>query len=282
MGPRTGKRNIEMVAPWLGGEAALPWAESMKRGQEEVVRALELDETLAEAHSCLASIMLTRENFPLSAKEARRAIELNPSLADPYRWLAQIEAGTGRIDEAVKLLETAHQTDPLDINVIAFLGRAYFYSGREDEALAHWERTKPLVAFRTNAHLCEYYLSHENYPKAEEAIREMERIRPTSVWTEMFRGFLAARRGETAAARTEIERLERRTDALQVTTFLAGFVHFALSEMDAFFECMERARRDGAEPVLELMYSPLFESMRSDPRYVQFVLKWLKDRTPAG
>ncbi len=259
---------------YLGGEGALPYSDSMQRGREEVTKALELNEALADAHTCLASILLTNEDFVGSEREARRAMELNPSLADPYRWLAQIAAGRGAIDEAVKLLEMAQQIDPLDINIIAFLGRAYFYSGREAEALAYWERTRPLVAFRTNAHLTEYYLSHQNYAKAEETIREMERIRPSSVWTEMFRGFLAARRGDTEAARREIERLRSRTDAAQVTVFLAGFVHLALGETDAFFEAMERARREGAEPVLELRYSPLYESMRSDPRFVEFRRKW--------
>jgi len=259
---------------YLGGEAALPWADSMKRARGEIAKALELDETLAEAHSCLSSLLLTTEDFPQSQKEARRAMELNPSLADPYRWLAQIAAGGGAIGEAVRLLEAAHQIDPLDVNVIAFLGRAYFYSGREAEALAHWERTKPLVAFRTNAHLTEYYLSHQNYSEAEKTVREMERIRPTSVWTEMFRGFLAARKGDPEAARREIEKLKNRTEAVEVTIFLIGFVHFALGETDAFFDAMAQARREGAEPVLELMYSPLFQSIRDDPRFRKFQQKW--------
>jgi len=263
---------------WLGGEAALPYAESMQRGKEEVTRALELNEALAEAHTCLASILLTGEDFVGCEREARRAIELNPSLSDPYRWLAQVAAGRGGIDEAVKLLETAHQIDPLDVNVMAFLGRAYFYAGREAEAVAHWERTKPMVAFRTNAHLTEYYLSHENYSKAEETIREMERIRPSSVWTEMYRGFLLARRGDRKGAQREIEKLESHTEASEVTVFLAGFVHLALGETDAFFKAMERARREGAEPVLELQYSPLFESVRSDPRFLEFKRKWGESR----
>ena len=199
---------IAECALYLGGEGAEPYADTQKRGLEEVTKALELNEALADAHTCLASILLTTEDFVGSQREARRAMELNPSLADPYRWLAQIAAGRGAIDEALTLLETAHQIDPLDINVIAFLGRVYFYSGRDSEALAFWERTKPLVAFRTNAHMTEYYLAHQNYSKAEETIREMERIRPSSVWTEMFRGFLAARRGDKKTARREIERLK--------------------------------------------------------------------------
>jgi len=78
---------------------------------------------------------LTSEDFVGSEREARRAIELNPSLSDPYRWLAQVAAGRGEIDQAVQFLETAHQIDPLDVNVMAFLGRAYFYAGRGPRSL---------------------------------------------------------------------------------------------------------------------------------------------------
>jgi tetratricopeptide (TPR) repeat protein len=254
----------------------------MQRSRAEVTQALELDESLAEAHTCLASILLVNEDFAGSRREALRALELNPSLADPYRWLAQLAAGTGAVDEAVRLLETARQIDPLDINVNAFLGRAYFYSGRGAQALAHWERTKSLVAYRTNQHLTEYYLGRREYSKAEETLHEMERLRPTNEWTEMFRGYLAACRGDPETARREIERLESRAEGQEVTVFMVGFIRFALGEVDAFFDAMRRSRREGSEPVSELQYSPLFDSIRADPRYLEIVRKWREDRIPDG
>jgi len=265
---------------WLSTEGALPYQESMNRARTELAKALEANDAVAEAHSCLACVLLSVEDYPACVREARRAIELNPSLSDPYRWLAQVAAGAGAIDKSVKLLETAQQIDPLDVNVLAFLGRAYYYSGREAEALAHWERTKPLVAFRTNAHLTEYYLGKQDYPKAEETLREMERIRPTSVWTEAFRGFLAARKGDADAARREIQKLESRRGSESVTIFLVGFVRFALGDVDGFLEAMDRARREGSEPVLELLYSPLFQSIRTDPRFLKFTEKYTNELRP--
>ena len=62
-----------------------------------------------------------------------------------------LEVGKGDIDETVRLLEEAYRLDPLDVNVIAFLGRAYFYAGREAEAPAHWDKTSSLAAFRASA-----------------------------------------------------------------------------------------------------------------------------------
>jgi adenylate cyclase len=263
---------------WLGGEGAMPYLESTQRGREELAKALELNDGLAEAHSVLGGLLLGVDDIRGAEKEARRAMELNPSLADPHRWLAQIAAGEGRINETVRSLEAAQRLDPLDVNVVAFLGRAYEYAGRETDALAHWERTKPLIPFRTNAHLTEYYLGLHDYVKAEETFREMERLRPDSAWTEMYRGFLAARRGNAEDARRAIERLERRSQSGELTVFFAGFVHFALGEMDSFVAAMERAFQLHALPLMELMYSPLYASARSDLRVLDLLRRQFEIR----
>jgi adenylate cyclase len=256
---------------WLGGEGALPYAESVQHAREELRSALEQNEQLAEAHSALAGLLLGDDLFAESAKEARRAMELNPSLSDPYRWLAQLAVGEARMDEAVRLLEAAHRIDPVDVNIVAFLGRAYFYSGRTEEALAHWARTKALIPFRTNAHLTEFHLGRGDLDRAEETLREMERIRPDSVWTEMYRGILAARRGRPEEAHRVIERLDRRSQGGELTVFFAGFVHLALGEMDAFVTCMEEAFRLHALPLMDLMYSPLHAAGRADPRLLDLL-----------
>jgi TolB-like protein/Flp pilus assembly protein TadD len=252
---------------WLGSEGSLPLADSTKKAREELTTALAKNDALAEAHSVLGGLMLGEDNLAGAAREAHRAIELNPSFSDPYRWLAQLEAGKGNIDETVRLLEEAYQLDPLDVNVIAFLGRAYFYAGREAEALAHWDETASLVAFRTSAHRTEYYLSHQDYARAEESFHEMERLRPDSIWVLTYRGFLAAQQGDQETARRCIKTLDELGRDGVLTCFFAGFIHFALNDMDEFFQSLERAFELHSLPLLELMYSPLYERARGDPRY---------------
>lgn len=252
---------------WLATEGALPLTSSEKRAREEIEAALAKNEALAEAHSVLASLLLGEDDLAGSAREAHRAIELNPSFSDPYRWLAQIEAGRGRIDETVRLLEDAYKIDPLDVNVIAFLGRAYFYAGRIEKALGHWDKHLSLAEFRVNAQLTEYHLGCREYSKAEECLHEMERLRPGSVWVLTYRGVLAAREGETETARRCIDSLDELGREGALTCWHIGFVHFALDELDAFWECMDQALALHALPLLELLYSPLFSGARDDPRY---------------
>ena len=193
-------------------------------------------------------------------------MQLNPSLADPYRWLAQLSAGNGDIDEAVRYLDAARQLNPDDVNVLSFYGRALAYAGREADAVAFWNATKSRVRFRTNAHLSEYYLAKGELSKAEESVRELERVRPDSPWTLAYRGILAVRQGRPEEARRLIERLEERAKKGEMVGFFIGFLHFGLGETDAFVACMEEAFRHGTLPLLELLYSPLYAAGRSDPR----------------
>jgi adenylate cyclase len=265
---------------WLASDGSVPYHDAERRADAELHRALELNETVAEAHSALAGLYVGLDRSAEADQEARRAIELNPSLADPYRWLAQLAAGAGRIDETVRLLEVARQLNPEDVNVLAFLGRALAYAGREADALTLWEETKPRVRYRVNAHLTEFYLGKGEVAKAETTVRELERLRPNSPWTLTYRGMLAARQGDADATRRAIERLRQKALGGEMTVLFVGFLHHALGESDAFVECMEEALQHHSLPALELMYSPLYAESRKDPR-VQDILRRQRESRPS-
>jgi TolB-like protein/tetratricopeptide (TPR) repeat protein len=267
---------------WLATEGAATYVESVSRARRELTEVLSLDSGLAEAHSVLSGLMLAEDDLTGCEREARRAMEHNPSLSDPYRWLAQVVAREGKINEAVRLLEAAQVVDPLDINVIAFLGRTYAYSGREADALAYWERTKPLATYRTNAHMTEYYIGKGDYARAAETVAELEGLGPQRVWTLTYRGILAARTRDEETARRMIELLQKKAEAGELTVFFVGFIHFALGEMDAFVECMEKAFELHSLPLLELMYSPLYAPARNDPRIADLLRRQAEFRGPAS
>lgn len=251
---------------WLATEGMVPFHDAEDRALHELKQALEINDGIAEAHSVLAGFYLSRDRFVEVEREAKRAMELNPSLADPYRWLAQLRAGDGDINEAVRLLEAARQLNPDDVNVLSFFGRALAYAGRYADAIAFWDATRSRIRFRTNAHMSEYYLAKGELSKAEESVRELERVRPDSPWTLAYRGILATRQGNPAEARRLIERLEERAKKGEMVAFFIGFLQFGLGEMDAFVASMEEAFRHGTLPLLELLYSPLYEAARADPR----------------
>lgn len=254
-------------ALWLAGEGQLPLEATTVRAYEDLTRALADDESLGEAHSALAALLLGDDDIVGARREAQRALELNPGDPEPYRWLAQVVAGGGHIDEALSLLEEAHQLDPLNVNVIAFLGRAYFYSGRLSRALEFWDETASQIEFRTNQHRTEYYLSIGDLAASRAGLAEMRRLRPTSVWVTTFGAILAAREGDEEAAREAVSVLDEMERTGVAAAFFRGFVRYALGEFDGFWADMELAFADHNLPLLELRYSPLFDEARRDPRY---------------
>ncbi len=265
---------------WLATEGVGPFHDAEERAMRELRQALEVNNGIAEAHSVIAALYLSQDRFEEVEREARRAIELNPSLADPYRWLAQLAAGHGDIREAIRLLEAARALNPDDVNVLSFYGRALFYAGREEEALAFWEATKSRVRFRTNAHLSEYYLARGDLARAAESVAELESVRPQSPWTLLYRGLLAIRQGDPEVARRSIERLRERRTQGDMVEFFIGFLEFGLGDTEAFVASMEEANRHGALPLLELLYSPLYVQARADPRIAGLITRQ-RDGRPA-
>ncbi len=251
---------------WLATEGSTPFREAEERARQELHRALELNDAIAEAHSTLAALYLGTDRFAECEREARRAMQLNPSLADPYRWLAQLAAGDGDILEAIRLLELARQLNPEDINVLSFLGRALAYAGREADALVFWAETESRIRFRTNSHLTEYYLGKGDLAKAEASVRIMEQVRPSSPWTFLGRGLLSIRRGDPETARRLIAQLEARQKQGEMVVFFIGFLRYGLGDTDGFLADMEESLRHGVLPLLELLYSPLYAAARTDPR----------------
>ncbi len=274
--------SIAETLVWLATDGSYPFDEAERRAEEELVRALQLNEALAEAHSTLALLYLGRDRYRDCEREAHRAVELNPSLSDPYRSLAQLAAGQGRIDEAVRLLKVAWELDPADVNILSFLGHALFYAGQETEALEFCERAKPRVRYRMSQSLAEHYLGKGDLTQAEAAVLEMERLRPESGWTLLYRGTLAARQGDFARARTNLERLRRKGAQGEMTVLFEGLLDLALGETDAFLACMEEALRRHTLPLLELLYSPLCREARGDPRLQDIILRQQRMTLPSA
>ena len=107
-------------------------------------KALELDDTLAEAHAALARVAQNEYDWAGSEREFRRAIELNPGYGLARIWYAQYLYATQRFEEAVTQAQVAHQLDPASLLVVTRTGAAYFFAGRVEEAMATWQRAREL------------------------------------------------------------------------------------------------------------------------------------------
>ena len=249
----------------LGNAGYESYQESIAKAKVPLKKALDLDPNLAEAHATL-SLVLMNEDDPGQEAEARRAIELNPSLPAPYEWLANIAMVREDADETFRLIETCYRLDPTRPRYIVNLGMAYFYLGRENEALEHWKKTEALALPRNYLVMAEYYLQKGDYERGKQLHSVAEQLDPNSHWARWMRGFIAAKTGNRDAALLEIRKLEESKGGATRLNDI-GFVYFALGDLDTYFDYLRRALDLHAVDTAHVMYCPLFAQARTDPRY---------------
>jgi len=205
-----------------------------------------------------------------SEAEAREAIRLDPSLPRAYDILWQIEALKGNLTEAARIIEIEYRLDPLNPGSIQNLGMMYFIRGREAEAYEHWMRTIGKAPFETNVAMTQCYLSKGNLAEAWKSLRLAEELRPGEVLVLFLRGYLEALEGnrdQALAYAKSIRRLEVGEDSIQ----FIGYIHYALGDLDSFFRYLENAMEKHALDAINLIYNPLFENARTDPRYGRLI-----------
>jgi TolB-like protein/Flp pilus assembly protein TadD len=250
----------------LGNIGYDPYAESVERARARVRQALELSEDLAEAHAALSVVMFNEDDLIGSENEAKKAIELNPNLPEAYEALSGVAANRGDATETVRLIETYYRLDPIRPSYVSDMGRAYFYVGRESEALEHWSKTSQFAPFGTYVVEVEYYIVKGDLEKANELLGMAEKLQPTHPETLWLRGYVAAVKGERDQALRMIELIQLSNKG-DLSFNWIGFIRYALGDLDGFFDCMNKALERHALNVVELMHSPLFAKVRTDPRY---------------
>jgi tetratricopeptide (TPR) repeat protein len=129
-------------------------AEYMPKAREAVVRALQIDDNLPEAHVALALILDNYDwDWNTSEKEYRRAIELNPNYATAHQWCAEFLAWRGRYDEALRESESARRLDPLSLIIATDRGAILYFSRQYDRAIEQFQSVREMDPSFAGVHL---------------------------------------------------------------------------------------------------------------------------------
>ncbi len=256
---------------FLGFFGGVPPREAFTASTWHALRALELDDTLAETHALLG--MLRKEldyNWSEVERELRRAFELNPrSPLVRLRHAISHLLPHGRIDEAVAELEAVVQTDPLSLFARWWLGTMILLAHRYDRVLAEGRHLTELEP----THFLGHWLAgmgHDGLGAPAAALEELQRAHELSGGIPFTLGFLAyvqGRAGQRAGARASLEsaRLAATTRYVPPSTFAFGYI--GLGEWDAAFEWLGRAV-EGRDPLIMPIQSFHFlDPVRHDVRY---------------
>ena len=208
-------------------------------------RALELDETLAEAHASLAFIKFRFDwDWPGAELEFRRALDLNPNLAQARQWHAMFLATRRRFDEALAEIGRARDLDPLSLVVQCGVGRILHFAGRYAEAEAEFDRLLKLdpTFSRARLDLTMTLFALGRYREAREGLERTDRSL-LGPFREVFTGYAAAMEGDRATARRAMDALREHLRRGEVAPDQIVPLAIVLGEMDEAYRLAEEAIR---------------------------------------
>jgi DNA-binding winged helix-turn-helix (wHTH) protein/TolB-like protein/Flp pilus assembly protein TadD len=255
----------------LGGVLGFrPPGENLPKAKAAVMKALEIDETLADAHALLASYKLKYEwNWPEAERELKRALELDPNNAAAHDAYGTYFQSMGRFDEALAERKLAQKFDPVSPSSVANVGYPLYYARRYDEAIGHFQRALELNPNYSWGHLWvgQAYVQKGMY---EEAIAEINKaitlsggnIRALATLGHAFAA--AGKRDEAQKVLVELEQLSKQT---YVSPYFMAVVYSGLEEKDQAFHRLEQAYQERHAYMVLLKVEPVFDPLRSDPRF---------------
>lgn len=252
----------------LGGYGVTPQTELVPKARAAALKALELDSSLAEAHTSLA---LITENFdfdwPRAEQEYRRAVELNPSYATAHQWYAEYLALLGRFDEALTESERARALDPLSLIIAADKGAILYYARRYDEAIAQFRGVREMEPTFPRAQMMVSALVEKK--QFAKALAEFEKSddRKSEAWTWAWRAYVLGRAGQHAQAHHALEKVQlsykrRPTNPDPMLWALLG-----AGDRNETFAWFEKAFADHSNLLTTLKVNPAFDPVRDDPRF---------------
>ena len=249
-------------------------AEVMPKAKAAAMKALEIDEGLAEAHSALGWAEWSWAwNRGAAEREFRRAVELKPNSSVAHHRYGIFLSHLGRFEEAVAEGNRARDLDPISPNIIAFLIYDYIAAGRYGEAMAESREVlalDPNVVF-VQASIPWIYVLQGMYPQAiaacEKLPKEALAVKAENQGQALSVGWVYAVAGRRAEAESLLNAFQQLSRREYVDPYSIAEVYAGLGEKDRAFECLEQAYSEHSTAMVWLKADPFWGKIRSDPRY---------------
>jgi len=238
-----------------------------------ILKALALDDSLAEAHTSLAHAQgLEDWDFGAAEKEYRRAVDLNPSYALAHHWLGNDLAIRGRSVEALEESRKAMALDPLSALYRASYAHRIAYARRFDEAADACHRALELDANHpiANMYLGQIEEYRGRFPDAVIRFRKAFEATATPVHLANL-GHAYARNGNRSGALKVLAQLRTLSKSRYVSPYAFALVYMGLADKEKSFEWLQKALTERSQTITTLEVDPVFDELRADPRFVSLV-----------
>ena len=255
----------------IGTYSGAPPAEFASQARAAALRALQLDDSLPEAHAALALIVQNHDyDWQTAEKEFKRAIALNPNYATAHQWYAEHLTWRGRFDEALRESERARQLDPLSLIIAADNGATLYYSRQYDRAIAQFTAVRELDPNFSRARMILY--AYVQKGMFAEALAETQKQLPGATpWKWSTLAYIYGRAGR----RREAERVLRKQLDLNrrqpMDPMVIAFAYIGMGNNDQAIAWLEKAYAQHSNGLTVLKVDPAFDPLRGDSRFLDLL-----------
>lgn len=246
----------------------VPSNETLPKAKAAALRALEIDETLAEAHSALGAVALWYEwDWKAAEKHYLRALELDPN-GLPMGY-AQLLYSMGQHEKALIEAKRARERDPLNLRISATEGQALFFAGKYEDAIDRLQKTIELDSnfWLSHLFLSRVYIEKKMYP---EAVAEAAKARDLSGGNSEAIAHLVyalAKAGKQKEARIILDELKKRAAKRYVPPYAFALSYNGLGETDETIAWLEKGLEERDIKMALLVVDPKWNNLRADQRF---------------
>ena len=226
--------------------------ETMPKAKESAIKALALDNTLAEAHASLAHILMNYDwNWSAAEKEFKRSIELKPDYATAHEWYAiHYLTATGRLEEAVQEMKKALELEPASLVMNTFMGATLYYAGRYDEAIDQCRRT---IEMDPNFAVAHWHLglAYEQKQVLDAATEEFKKAISLSGGSPLMKAALGrayAKSQKKHEANEMLNELNELSKQQYVSAYEVATIYVALGNNEQAFQLLDKGIRGALVP----------------------------------
>jgi TolB-like protein/Tfp pilus assembly protein PilF len=233
------------------------------------IRALEIDNNLAEAHQSLGLVRLNFDwDWTGAEKALKRALELNPNSAHAWHWYSHLLIAMDRFDESLAASKCAIELNPLDLDMNIHLAWHYFFTRNYDLTLEVARKTLEMDSTFTEAYsfigwACVQKGQFEEAIDAYQQSRLLREKHEQLAWL----GHAYALSGNQTEARGYITELNNASEEKYISPYWIALIYLGLNEKDKTFEYLQRAVDERNAWLIYLSTNPVFDSLRSDVRF---------------
>ena len=265
------------LADTYGASATNSWIipiEGYLKAKAAVKKALQLDDSLSEAHANSGALAMFYDfNWEEAEREYLRAIELDPNYPITYELYSYLLSVTGRLGNGITMINRGLEADPLSVLLSSDAGQAYYWARRYDEAIKQYKQSIEMDQSDPLSHLG-LGTVYEQLGRHDEAIAAYQRAITASERSSTILGPLgyalvkSGNRGEALKILGELKAMSRQK---YVSPYDLAILYTGLGDKDKAIEQLNRAYEERAGWIIDLKVEPFFDSLRSDPRFEEIV-----------